>query len=451
MVLSPLQATAQQTLGSLNGTVVDPSGAAIGGATVSVTNTAVNTTETTTTQKTGSFQIFNLQIGVYSIKVSHDGFETTTIPAVTVQEARATTMNVTLKVGNASESIEVVANPLLNATDVTNGYTLDQAQIQLTPLATGSFTQLAVLSPGVSAELLANLDTNAGLGNQNIVANGQRATSNTFQVNGVDVTNLFNGMSSSGDASQRYNFGVGETPTVGGEYGTGTSVYESNGNSLPSPPPEFMQELRVNTSMYDAQQGATAGAQIDASTMTGTNKLQFSECRSVLLQAGSASDFTAGNWCISDVHGESGVAPLDHRRDARRPDRQGQALLLHCLSALVQLGSGDGPVAIDGALRAHRRPLHCRPGKRPRQLDREGNDHHDQSRSHGSHERKAAGRVVHDSLSANQRALLVWSSQRNTGKEFDAGCRSGKWFHRLRSEPSRSAFVQVLLPERPGE
>jgi hypothetical protein len=273
MVLCTLQSSAQQTLGSLNGTVLDPSGAAIGGATVSVTNAAINVTETTTTQKTGSFQIFNLPIGVYSIKVSHDGFEITTIPAVTVQEARATTMNVTLKVGNASESIEVVANPLLNATDVTNGYTLDQAQIQLTPLATGSFTQLAVLSPGVSAELLANLDTNAGLGNQNIVANGQRATSNTFQVNGVDVTNLFNGMSSSGDASQRYNFGVGETPTVGGEYGTGTSVYESNGNSLPSPPPEFLQELRVNTSMYDAQQGATAGAQIDANTLTGTNKL----------------------------------------------------------------------------------------------------------------------------------------------------------------------------------
>jgi hypothetical protein len=58
---------------------------------------------------------------------------------------------------------------------------------------------------------------------------------------------------------------------VGGEYGTGTSVYESNGNSLPSPPPEFLQELRVNTSMYDAQQGATSGAQIDANTGTGTN------------------------------------------------------------------------------------------------------------------------------------------------------------------------------------
>jgi len=264
---------AQQTLGSLNGTVVDPSGAAVAGATITATNTAINLIETTTTQKTGFFQIFNLPIGAYSVKVTHEGFGASEETGIQVQEARATTVNISLKVGQAAtETVEVTANPMLNATDATNGYTLDQAQIEITPLATGSFTQLAVLSPGVSAELLANLDSNAGLGNQPIWANGQRDTSNTFQVNGVDVTNIFNGKSSSDANSQRYNFGVGETDGVGGESGTGTSVYESNGNSLPSPPPEFLQELRVNTSMYDAQQGATSGAQIDANTGTGTNQ-----------------------------------------------------------------------------------------------------------------------------------------------------------------------------------
>ena len=108
-----------------------------------------------------------------------------------------------LKVGQVSESVEVTATPLLNATDATNGYTLDSAQIDMTPLATGSFTQVAVLSPGVNAELLSNLDSNSGLGNQPIWANGQRDTSNTFQVNGVDSTNLFNGKSSSASNSQR--------------------------------------------------------------------------------------------------------------------------------------------------------------------------------------------------------------------------------------------------------
>jgi len=264
-------AAAQQTLGSINGTVLDPSGASVPDATVTVTNVEIDLTRTAKTQANGFFQIFNLPIGNYKVKITHDGFETTDLSGITVQEARASTVNGTLKLGQISTSVEVTANPLLNATDATNGYTLDAGQIAETPLATGSFTQLAVLAPGVSAELLANLDSNAGLGNQPIWANGQRDTSNTFQLNGVDATNIFNGKSSSGSPSQRYNFGVGETPSVGGEYGTGTSVYESNGNSLPSPPPEFLQELRVNTSMYDAQQGATSGAQIDANTGSGTN------------------------------------------------------------------------------------------------------------------------------------------------------------------------------------
>jgi Carboxypeptidase regulatory-like domain len=286
MVLATLSllttASAQQTLGSINGTVLDASSAAVSGSTVTVTDADINITRTVQTQANGFFQIFNLPIGTYKVHATHDGFDTTELVGVSVQEARATTLNITLKVGQISTSVEVTSNPLLNATDATNGYTLDAQQIAITPLATGSFTQLAVLSPGVNAELLSGLDSNSGLGNQPIWANGQRSSSNTFQVNGVDATNLFNGQSSSGSTSQRYNFNIGGgstsgsssagAATVGGANPVGTSVFGSNGNSLPSPPPEFLQELRVNTSMYDAQQGATSGAQIDANTLTGTNK-----------------------------------------------------------------------------------------------------------------------------------------------------------------------------------
>ena len=264
-------AFAQQTLGAINGTVLDPSGAAVAGATVTVTSTQTDLTRSAKSGSNGFFQIFNLPIGTYQVTASQDGFETTQESGIAVQEARATTLTISLKVGKASESVEVTANPLLNATDTTNGYTLDSSQIELTPLATGSFTQVAILSPGVNAELLSNLDSNSGLGNQPIWANGQRDTDNTFQVNGVDATNLFNGKSSSGSSSQRYNFNIGSSATAGGSYSVGTSVYGSNGNSLPSPPPEFLQELRVNASMYDAQQGATSGAQIDANTSAGSN------------------------------------------------------------------------------------------------------------------------------------------------------------------------------------
>ena len=275
-------AFAQQTLGSLNGTVLDSSGAAVAGATVKAADAAINVTQVTTTQKSGFFQIFNLPVGAYTVTVSQTGFETAQLPGIFVREAQATTVDVALKVGQATESVEVVANPLLNATDATNGFTMDNAQIAATPLATGSFTQLAVLSPGANAELLSGMNSNSGLGNQNIQANGQRATSNTMQVNGVDVTNIFTGMTSSGLTSQRFNFNIGAGSTsgsssagagpVGGASLEGTSPYGSSGNSLPSPPPESIAELRVNTSMYDAQQGATAGAQIDVNTLSGTNQ-----------------------------------------------------------------------------------------------------------------------------------------------------------------------------------
>ncbi|WP_263354573.1 TonB-dependent receptor [Acidicapsa acidisoli] len=272
LLVSLAPAFAQQTLGSINGTVLDTSGASVPDATISVTNSQIDLTRTARSQANGFFQIFNLPIGTYKVTITHDGFDTTDLSGVTVQEAHATTVNGTLKVGKVSESVEVTANPLLNATDATNGYTLDAAEIEETPLATGSFTQLAVLAPGVNAELLSGVGTNAGLGNQPIWANGQRDTSNTFQVNGVDVTNLFNGKSSSQDTSQRYNFNIGEGSNTAGSIQNGTSVYGSNGNGMPSPPPDFLQELRVNTSMYDAQQGATSGAQIDANTRTGSNK-----------------------------------------------------------------------------------------------------------------------------------------------------------------------------------
>ena len=272
LLTAGLTAGAQQTLGSLNGTVLDSSGAAVPGSTVTATDAAIGVTRTTKAQSNGFFQIFNLPVGTYSVKATHEGFSTTDLTGVEVQEAGAKTLNLTLKVGNVAESVTVTANPMLNATDTTNGYTLDKDQIAETPLATGSFTQLAVLSPGVNAELLSGVGPNAGLGNQPIWANGQRDTSNTFQVNGVDATNLFNGKSSSSSTSQRYNFNIGEGSAVAGAFVEGSSVYGSNGNSLPSPPPEFLQELRVNASMYDAQQGATSGAQIDANTVTGTNQ-----------------------------------------------------------------------------------------------------------------------------------------------------------------------------------
>jgi Carboxypeptidase regulatory-like domain len=266
-------AAAQQTLGTIAGSVMDSSASLIPGTQVTLTSEQTGFTRTVQSNGNGEYQLLNLAIGSYTLIFTHDGFETAKFPGIAVQENRVTTLNATLKTGSVATSITVNETPLLNATDTTNGYILDSAQIENVPLATGSFTQLAILAPGVSAELLSGTGTNAGLGNQPIWANGQRDTSNTFQFNGVDTSNLFNGKSTSEVASGRVVPNTGENFAAGGVIVTNTSVYDAIGQSLPTPAPESIQEIRVNTSMYDAQQGSTSGAHIDLSTKSGTNEI----------------------------------------------------------------------------------------------------------------------------------------------------------------------------------
>jgi len=165
---------------------------------------------------------------------------------------------------------------LMNRTDATNGYVVDQTTIQDTPLGTGSFTQLAILAPGVHADFLEGGGSNAGLGNQAIFANGNRDTSNSFSLNGVSTNNLFNGNSTSSVGDNRFTFNIGESFGAGGALQTNTSVYGAIGQALPTPPPDAIQEIAVNAAMYDATQGNTSGAHIGVLTKSGTNRMHGS-------------------------------------------------------------------------------------------------------------------------------------------------------------------------------
>ena len=86
---------------------------------------------------------------------------------------------------------------------------VDQLTLENTPLGTGSFTQLAILAPGVHADFLSGSGANAGLGNQAIYSNGQRASSDSFNLNGVDTNNLFNGNSTSNVGENRFVLNYG--------------------------------------------------------------------------------------------------------------------------------------------------------------------------------------------------------------------------------------------------
>ena len=243
-ICAPL-AQSQQTLGGITGSVSDKTGGVLPDTDVTIVADQTKLTRSLKTNANGSYDFVNLPIGTYTLTFTHDGFQTQKIPSITVQANRTATINVALLIGQVGTVIEVQADPLMNAVDTTNGYILEQNQIEDVPLPTGSFTGLAILSPGVNAELPAGTGANAGLGNQPIWANGQRDTSNTFLLNGVDASNLFNGKTTSSVASARVvnNTGVaGASSTTAEVIQSSASPYLAIGQALPTPAPETVQE-----------------------------------------------------------------------------------------------------------------------------------------------------------------------------------------------------------------
>jgi hypothetical protein len=273
-VLSSFTSAAQQNLGAITGTVADATGAVLQKTEITLINHDTGLTKTATVKDDGSYYFQDLPIGTYTLTFNHAGFKKEVHDQILVQANRTTTLPVRMQVGGGDTTVEVTGTPLLNSVDTTNGYVLNSQQIEETPLGTGSFTQLAVLSPGVNADFLSGTGTNAGLGNQAIWANGQRDTSNTFTINSVNVSNIFNGKSGSQLPGNRNVLNTGENfLNNGSTIQTNTSVYDAIGQGLPTPPQESIQEMRVNTSMYDATQGATSGAHIDVQTKSGTNAM----------------------------------------------------------------------------------------------------------------------------------------------------------------------------------
>jgi hypothetical protein len=208
---------AQQILGSITGTVSDSSGAAVGGAAVKAMNSATNLEVTVQSEGNGTYVIQNLPAGSYKLTITKTGFQTETHTEILVNANRTSTVDASLKVGQIASTVEVTGTPLMNQVDTTNGYVVDALTIQNTPLGTGSFTQLAILSPGVHADFLGGGGTNTGLGNTAIFANGQRDTSNSFSLNGISTNNLFNGNSTSQVGENRFVLNTGENFGAGGQ------------------------------------------------------------------------------------------------------------------------------------------------------------------------------------------------------------------------------------------
>jgi outer membrane receptor protein involved in Fe transport len=245
--LSPSAAFAQAT-GTITGVVTDEQGAVVPGVTVEVTNTATNQTRTATTGADGFYTVPLLQPGPYSVKATLQGFKTAVRDGVTVTVVSTSRVDIRLGVGQLEESVRVTGeSPLVETSSASMGTVIDEKKVVELPLNGRNFTQLGTLIPGVVAPP-------AGLGGAagEATPGGFGATTAGFSVNGM--------------RNQSNNFlldGASNNDT----FNTGFVL---------RPPPDAIQEFKIQTHSYSAEYGRNSGSVVNVVTKSGSNELRGS-------------------------------------------------------------------------------------------------------------------------------------------------------------------------------
>jgi hypothetical protein len=245
-----LPLAAQSPNGTINGQVLDPSNRVIGGADVLVVNDVTGVKVSTQTNEEGIYVLPNLPPGPYRLQVSKPGFKTLIKPDIILNVQDALSINFTLPVGAAFETMTVEGGaPLVNTESASVSTVVDRQFAENLPMNGRSFQTLIELTPGVVATTSTPVD-----GGQFSV-NGQRGSSNYWMVDGVSA-----------------NIGVSATNALGNGLGGGLGSFSALGgtNSLVSI--DAMQEFRIQTSTYAPEFGRTPGAQISIVTRSGTNQ-----------------------------------------------------------------------------------------------------------------------------------------------------------------------------------
>jgi hypothetical protein len=244
-------AIAQSPSATVNGIVLDPSGAAIVGAEVVVVNDATGVQYVTKTNGEGIYVVPNLPPGPYRIQVSNIGFKTLVKPDVTLNVQDSLAINFTLPVGAPSETVTVQGGaPITNTENAAVSTVIDRNFVGSLPLNGRSFNTLLQLTPGV---VIASSNGNVAQTGQFSIA-GQRTDANNFLVDGVSA-----------------NFGVLSTPVATGS-GTGTAqAFSALGGTSSLVSVEALQEFRIETSSFAPEFGHSPGGQVILVTRSGTN------------------------------------------------------------------------------------------------------------------------------------------------------------------------------------
>jgi hypothetical protein len=250
--------TFAQYRAGIQGSVLDPQGAAISGATLTLTNKETNRVQTVTTDANGVYNFLSLPPGHYALVAQATGFQQKTLADVTVTAEQIQSVNVSLDVGTVTQTVTVSAGvaPLIDTETGQISGTLSDKDIQSLPSLGRDPFQLIRLAPGVfgdaehtnsgSAE---NTPGSAGPGGTSVSssifqtenqvqinANGLRNTTNSYQIDGTEVNSLAWG-----------------------------------GAAVITPNEESIKEVRITSNSYDAEYGRNSGAQVDVVSQNGTN------------------------------------------------------------------------------------------------------------------------------------------------------------------------------------
>jgi hypothetical protein len=237
LLQAPAALRGQTSFGTILGTVTDQSAGAIPAATVTVTNEETGISREVRSGQDGGYRVPSLLPGMYSVRVSLEGFQTTDITGVELQVTRAVTVNAVLELGAVTETVEVVATtPLLDTADATVGTVVNNDSVISLPLNGRSYTDLILLVPGAvpRGKLFAIS------GGHNFSVSGNSPDVNNFTLDGIQNNDLF--------------FKA---------FGTEPSI-------------DAIQEFRVQTNITSAEFGSGAGANVAVALKSGTNELHGS-------------------------------------------------------------------------------------------------------------------------------------------------------------------------------
>src|SRR5712672_2888709 len=232
-----------QTPAGVKGVVTDSSGAVVPGANVVVTNLDTGTRRETATGESGEYQFPLLQPGRYSIAARKQGFKQVTRSGVDLELNQNAQIDFTMSAGEVSETIEVQSSaPLLESNTSSVGQVIEARALSDLPLNGRNFAQLAILGPGVTGVGYSASGT-IGSGTRpddmrpgtELFSNGNREQSNNFMLDGVD------------------------------------NNFRRNGLITLRPSVESVREFKIQTNLFQAEQGRNPGATINVITKSGSN------------------------------------------------------------------------------------------------------------------------------------------------------------------------------------